>query len=95
MSQRFTFTYTKTTLTGQTAASTPVWAWIVVTALSIVAALVVFLFGALAALPIFVIMVFTLMLTKRYQHFSADVVTKNWISSNDQLWRPIKTLLKL
>ncbi|MFM9902156.1 MAG: hypothetical protein ACKVOT_14185 [Polaromonas sp.] len=95
VSKPFNFWHTKTTITGRTEASAPLWALLVAAFLGCAGVLMFLVFGFISAVVVFFFVFLLLLATKRYQHFSADVVSRTWSSSNDRLWSPIKATLKL
>lgn len=95
ISKKFFYTHTKTTIAGQTEASSPVWAWVIAAVICAIGGVLTLMLGIVAMLPVFLISFFVLLLTKRADHFHADVGNRTWSSSNEPLWKPVRVTLKL
>lgn len=95
ISRPFNYTTTKTTVSGQTAAKPPVWAWVIAAMISGIAAFLFMLSGFLWAFIVGVFAAVVLNSTRRFDHFHADVANRSWTSSNDRFWKPVRVVLKL
>ena len=94
-SRHISFANTKTAVSGQTATYSPWWAWAVALVICVIGSLVMMLHSFIASLPAVFITFLILLLTKRCDHFRADVVNRQWSSSNDAYWQHVRSALKL
>lgn len=95
ISGKFNFTNTKTTVTGQSAAFAPLWAWGIALIFCVIGSFFMLFLGFLALVPAVFISFLILILTTRTDNFHADVVNRQWTSSNERFWKPVRTALKL
>jgi hypothetical protein len=91
----FNYSNTKTTLTGQTASRSPVWAWALGAVVFLAAMVGFFMWGIWATLLLGALAGLVIKLPARPDYFQADLQARTWTSSNERFWRPVRQLLKL
>lgn len=92
MSKPFTFQWNKTEIWRGTEAKLPWWLWLVI----IFCAAPGFAFGIIPGLIIAPVAYFILIQFYGKKHeFKANLQEGTWVSSDDQLWQPVKSILKI
>lgn len=92
MSKPFTFQWNKTEVWGGTETKLPWWLWLVI----FFCAVPGFAFGLIPGLIIAPVTYFILLQMYGKKHeFKANLQEGTWVSSDDEFWQPVKSILKI
>ena len=94
-SRPFSYSQSKTTLSGQTELRTPIWAWMLAAFVCLASTLAFFFFPLWAVLIGGAACGVILKGTQRADYFQADLQARTWVSSNERFWQPVRQMLRL